>query len=141
MGVTGYSYATPPCTSGSCENQDLAKLQAALEETPLSVCVNAGAWNDYTGGVMSSAACGPMGADYQDHCVMATGFNASAPTPYWIVRNSWASTFGEQGYIYLEMAKNTCGLADDATIPEVKLDLTAEEAAEAPVRRELMYQR
>ena len=27
--------------------------------------VNAGVWNDYTGGVLTSAACGPMGADYQ----------------------------------------------------------------------------
>lgn len=71
---------------------------------------------------------------------MATGFNTTAPTPYWIVRNSWASTFGEEGYIYLEMAKNTCGLADDATIPEVKLDLTEAEAVEAAVLREVMYQ-
>jgi len=139
--VTGYKYAIPPCTSGGCTNQDLKGFAAALEETPLSICVNAGAWNDYTGGVMTSAACGPMGADYQDHCVMATGFNTTAPTPYWIVRNSWASTFGEEGYIYLEMAENTCGLADDATIPEVKLDMSEKEVAEAAIRREAMYQR
>merc|ERR1719272_731118 len=138
--VEGYSYAVPPCTAGACESQDLKGFAAALERTPLSICVNAGAWNDYVGGVMTSAACGPMGAMYQDHCVMATGFNTTAPTPYWIVRNSWADTFGENGYIYLEMAKNTCGLADDATIPEVKLDLTQEEAAQAAVRREEMYQ-
>jgi len=138
--VTGYSYATPPCTQGACANQDLKKFAEALEHTPLSICVNAGVWNDYTGGVMSSAACGPMGAMYQDHCVMAAGFNSTAPTPYWIVRNSWASTFGEEGYIYLEMAKNTCGLADDATIPTVKLDLSEEKAAQAAVRREEMYQ-
>jgi len=139
--VTGYKYAVKPCTAGACENQDLAGLAAALEETPLSVCVNAGSWNDYTGGVLSSQACGPMGADYQDHCVMATGFNTTAPTPYWIVRNSWSSMWGEEGYVYLEMAKNTCGLADDATIPEVKLDFSDAEAAEAAVRREAMYQR
>jgi C1A family cysteine protease len=139
--VTGYKYAVKPCTSGGCTNQDLTGFAAALEKTPLSICVNAGAWNDYTGGVMSSAACGPMGAEYQDHCVMATGFNTTAPTPYWIVRNSWASTWGEEGYIYLEMAENTCGLADDATIPEVKLDLSEDELAEATVRREAMYQK
>merc|ERR1711865_1335644 len=103
--------------------------------------MNAGAWSHYTGGVMSSAACGPMGADYQDHCVMAVGFNSTAPTPYWIVRNSWSSTWGEQGYIYLEMAENTCGLADDATIPTVKLDQTVAEVAESANRREAMYQR
>merc|ERR1712066_477099 len=139
--VSGYTYATPACTSGACASQDLDKLAAALEETPVSICVNAGAWNDYTGGVMTSAQCGSMAADYQDHCVMATGFNTTAPTPYWIVRNSWASTWGEKGYIYLEYSENTCGLADDATIPEVKLDLTEEEANEAAINREAMYQR
>jgi len=121
--VTGYTYATPACTGDSlCKNQDLDKLQAALEETPVSVCVNAGAWNSYTGGVMTSAACGSMAAFEQDHCVMATGFNTTAPTPYWIVRNSWSDTWGEEGYIYLEMAENTCGIADDATIPTVVYD-------------------
>jgi len=137
--LMGYSYATPPCHD-SCANQDLTKLAAALERTPVSVCVNAGVWNDYVGGVLTAAACGPMGADYQDHCVMAVGFNTTAPTPYWIVRNSWATTWGEQGYIYLEMAKNTCGVADDATIPEVKVDLSEDEAAKAMIRREAMYQ-
>jgi len=138
--ISGYSYATAPCTSGACENQNLKQFAAALEKTPLSVCVNAGAWNDYTGGVLTSTACGSMGADSQDHCVMAVGFNSTAPTPYWIVRNSWATTWGEQGYIYLEMAKNTCGVADDATIPEVKVDLSREEAEEAAILREGMFQ-
>ena len=31
---------------------------------------------------------------------------------------------------------NTCGIADDATIPEVKVDLTREEALKAAIRRE-----
>jgi len=137
--VTGYSYATPACTSGACASQDLGKLAAALEETPVSICVNAGAWNDYTGGVMTSTQCGNMGADYQDHCVMATGFNTTAPKPYWIVRNSWASTWGEMGYIYLEYSKNTCGLADDATIPSVKLNLSPEQEAKAAASRETMF--
>merc|ERR1712228_397088 len=137
--LTGYKYAVKPCTEGACTHQDLKGFAAALEDTPLSICVNAGAWNDYTGGVMSSQACGPMGADYQDHCVMATGFNTTAPTPYWIVRNSWSSTWGEEGYIYLEMAENTCGLADDATIPDVKLDLSVEEEELASLGRERMF--
>merc|ERR1711904_674855 len=138
--VSGYSYAVKPCTQGACAHQDLKGLAAALENTPLSVCVNAGGWNDYTGGVLTSAACGSMAADAQDHCVMAVGFNSTATTPYWIVRNSWATTWGEQGYIYLEMAKNTCGLADDATIPDVTVDLSEQEALEAERRREAMFQ-
>lgn len=138
--VSDYSYAVPPCTEGACAHQDLKALSAALEKTPVSVCVNAGAWNDYTGGVLTAAACGSMGAAYQDHCVQAVGFNATAPKPYWIVRNSWATTWGEKGFIRLEMSKNTCGLADDATIPEVKVDLSTEEQEKASLRREAMFQ-
>ena len=57
-----------------------------------------------------------------------------------IVRNSWASTWGEDGYIYLEMAKNTCGLANDVTIPEIKLDASVN-TTKAALRRESMYRR
>ena len=68
--VSGYTYATPPCTSGACTSQDLDTLAASLEETLISICVNAENWNDYIGGVMSSAQRGGMDADDQDHCVI-----------------------------------------------------------------------
>jgi hypothetical protein len=39
--------------------QDLAALNANIAAVgPASVCVNAGAWNDYVGGVLTTAACG-----------------------------------------------------------------------------------
>ena len=75
------------------------------------------------------------------HAIAVSGYGEENGTKYWIVRNSWASTWGEEGYVYLEMSKNTCGLADDATIPHVKLDLTPEQEAKAAARREAMYQR
>ena len=68
--VTGYEYAVPKCTD-TCEHQDLHKLAAATAEGPVSVCVDASAWNSYTGGVMSYEACGPAGAMDLDHCVRA----------------------------------------------------------------------
>ena len=37
---------------------------------------NAGNWNHYTGDVLRSAACGPLGANAQDHCVLAMFFSA-----------------------------------------------------------------
>lgn len=113
--VTGFSYATPTCTD-ECADQDLGKLAASVAEGPVSICVNAGAWSDYTGGVLTSAGCGGFGFDDLDHCVQLVGYNTTAETPYWIVRNSWDTGFGEAGYIYLEYSKNTCGLADEATI-------------------------
>merc|ERR1719352_1848852 len=113
--VTGFKYATPTCTD-ACDNQDLGKLAASAAEGPVSICVNAGAWNDYTGGVLTDAGCGGHGFDDLDHCVQLVGYNTTAEKPYWIVRNSWDTGFGEAGYIYLEYNANTCGLANEATI-------------------------
>ena len=36
---------------------------ASLTENPISICVNTEIWNEYTGGLMSSAQCGGMDSD------------------------------------------------------------------------------
>jgi len=141
--VTNYSYAVPPCTLGDevspCLDQDLDGLAAALEETPFAVIVNANNWGMYTGGVLSPAACGASGSNDLDHAVMAVGFNAEAPIPYWIVRNSWSDTWGEKGYIYLDMRSNTCGLANSATIPEVTYNGASKDATRIAARRQELF--
>jgi hypothetical protein len=113
--VTGYSYGTEPCR-GSCDSQDTQKLSESVASYgPASICVNAGQWSLYTGGVLTQAACGGYAMSDIDHCVQLTGYNAEADEPYWIVRNSWATDWGENGFIYLQYPQNTCGLANEAT--------------------------
>jgi hypothetical protein len=115
--VTGYDYAVPACASGACNNQNMTLLaQNIASHGPASICVNAANWSKYEGGVMSTSACGGFAADDLDHCVQLTGYNADADTPYWIVRNSWATDWGENGYIYLQFDDtNPCGIANEAT--------------------------
>ena len=67
------------------------------------------------GGVLTQAACGAFSYRSVDHCVQLTGYNATAAVPYWTVKNSWATNWGEDGYIRLEYPLNTCALADEAT--------------------------
>ena len=110
--VANFSFATKPCFR-ECDHQDLHELEANLRKRgPASICVNAGEWDNYVGGVMSASACGNYSFAFLDHCVHLVGFNAEHETPYWIVRNSWDTTWGEDGYVYLEMSENTCGVAD-----------------------------
>jgi len=85
---------------------------------PLSICLDAAHWQDYQSGVLTALECCPLlGKCSMDHCVQLVGYNSTAATPYWIVRNSWNTDWGVNGYIWLEMNKNTCGLANDVTWP------------------------
>mmetsp|Transcript_8728 Transcript_8728/g.12110 ORF Transcript_8728/g.12110 Transcript_8728/m.12110 type:complete len:437 (-) Transcript_8728:1755-3065(-) len=115
--VDDYAFATQPCNElNSCNHQDLESLALALNEMPVSVCLNAANWDDYIGGVMSADACGGNGLQDMDHCVSAVGYNSSETGGYWIVRNSWSTDWGDDGYIYLEFNSNTCGIANEATV-------------------------
>jgi cathepsin F len=84
---------------------------------PLSVCVDAEAWQDYVSGILTHWECAFI--NVLDHCVQLVGYNTTGSTPYWIVRNSWTHVWGVDGYIYLEMWHDTCGIAHDATWPIV----------------------
>merc|ERR1712176_1311849 len=118
--VTGFTYATKPCNSGSCKHQDEDALAAALvSKGPISICVNAGGsgWQNYKKGIYTRR-CSGASSDL-DHCVQLVGYDKSGPTPYWIVRNSWNTDWGMNGYMHLKMGENLCGVADEATIADV----------------------
>ncbi|EFJ34223.1 hypothetical protein SELMODRAFT_439207 [Selaginella moellendorffii] len=75
----------------------------------------------YKSGVYTSNVCG-TGPDTVNHAVLAVGYNRDAPVPYWIIKNSWGESFGLDGYFYMEMGKNMCGIATCASYPVVPED-------------------
>jgi C1A family cysteine protease len=122
--VTGWKYAIPPCDSGTCKNQKESDMMAALNTYgPLSVCVNAESWDSYTGGIYTDRCSGA--ASNLDHCVQLVGYDQTEN--YWKVRNSWASDWGEDGFIRLPMGKNACGIADEATYVTAAVESSAVE--------------
>jgi cathepsin F len=87
--------------------------QNLVSWAPLSICLDASAWQDYVSGVMTWTECAYV--NLLDHCVQLVGYNSAASTPYWMVRNSWGTDWGINGYIWLQMGEDTCGLAHEAT--------------------------
>jgi len=88
------------------------QIQSSLTTVaPFSICVDASQWSSYRSGVMKSTQCGHG----IDHCVQLVGYDTTSQPNYWIVRNSWGTGWGVQGYIYLEMFKDTCGMAEQVT--------------------------
>lgn len=105
------------CVSGSCDttSADTEKAKACITAAPQSICVNAESWQTYISGVMTDRECGSHGARALDHCVQVVGYETEASTPYYVVRNSWNTKWGNDGMIYLAMDGNTCGILDEMT--------------------------
>lgn len=82
-------------------------MEAALFETgPMVVGVDASTWSDYTGGVFTQ--CNP--SPQVDHTATLVGYNDLHDPPYWLIKNSWGVTWGENGYIRLLKGTNACGV-------------------------------
>jgi len=119
-GVKNATWVIKPCmyVGEKCDTQDENAVKAALQKVgPFSVCVNAGPWQDYKSGVFTKACAHAAGNI--NHAVQMVGYNADAPTPYWIVRNSWGPKWGENGYINLKIGGNQCGVANLVIYPNI----------------------
>jgi len=112
--MANWTYAIEPCF-GFCQHQDEAELQKAVAvHGPASICLNARPWQYYIGGVFSTTCANTLFDS--DHCVQLIGYSSQNSTvPYWIVRNSWGPDWGENGFIYVEIGENLCGIANQPT--------------------------
>jgi C1A family cysteine protease len=54
-----------------------------------------------------------------NHGVLVVGYSRELSNPYYIIKNSWGSDWGMGGYIQLALGENKCGVADDASYPEI----------------------
>jgi len=67
------------------------QMKAALAKGPISVSVGTGTpFHHYSGGILNDKSC-PTSTS---HAIGAVGFGSN----YWIVRNSWGTSWGESGY-------------------------------------------
>jgi len=68
---------------------------------------------------LDSAACGTA----LDHAVAAVGYGTENGLEYYIVRNSWGTSWGEDGYIRIAVVDHTpgiCGIQRESLYPMVK---------------------
>jgi len=88
---------------GGSEQQMAANLASTA---PFSIIVDASSWQYYTGGILPASQCGSS----LDHAVIAAGYSMGS---FWNVRNSWGTSWGENGYIRLQFGQNTCGMTTE----------------------------
>lgn len=99
-------------------NSESALLNAVAHQ-PVSVAIDASDsdFKFYSSGVFS----GKCGTEL-DHGVTAVGYGETDDgTKYWLVKNSWGTSWGENGYIRMQRnihdEEGLCGIAMQASYP------------------------
>jgi cathepsin L len=124
-----YTAKNGACKSSSCGTfydpisgyTDVTKRdESALETASVSGCVSVAieadqtAFQYYSSGVLT----GNCGTNL-DHGVLVVGYGTQSGTEYWKVKNSWGTSWGEQGYVLIckdcnkNGAQGECGINDD----------------------------
>ncbi|KAJ8549487.1 hypothetical protein K7X08_033194 [Anisodus acutangulus] len=99
-------------------NSEKALLQAVANQ-PVSVAIDGSSFDFqfYSSGVFSGSC-----STWLNHAVTAVGYGATSDgTKYWIIKNSWGSKWGDNGYVHMKRdihdKEGLCGLAMDASYP------------------------
>jgi len=106
--VTGYKSSSQLVPGGD----ETIMAENLMKGGPLCACLQADPFQTYTSGILMAAECLKTEID---HCIQVVGFVTTGTTPYWIVRNSWGADWGLNGYIWVQMGKNTCQIHTDVT--------------------------
>jgi len=95
-------------------------LKASIQTGPTSIAIEAdkAVFQMYTSGILNSDKCGTQ----LDHGVLAVGYGTENGQAYYLVKNSWGSSWGDNGY--LKIADNgdgegICGIQMAAVRPTV----------------------
>lgn len=100
--ITGYAKLT--------ENSYDELMNAVATVGPVAVVVDASNWHAYESGIFNG--CDQETPDL-NHGVVLVGYGEEHGEKYWLVRNSWAPTYGEKGYIRVARQDNEnelCGI-------------------------------
>ena len=92
------------------QKESVKALKQALMDAPVSVSVQADqpVFHQYKSGIIDTEECGTE----LDHAIIAVGYGSENGKDYFIVRNSWTTKWGEEGYARIAAVegKGICGI-------------------------------
>jgi KDEL-tailed cysteine endopeptidase len=129
-----YTASNDDCNFQNCEPQvyitncfdvtpsDQLEMKYAVSEGPVSVAIEADTayFQSYSEGIITGTKCGTD----LDHGVLVVGYGEENGILYWLVKNSWGTSWGDDGYIKIERSESTnddgtCGIAMQPSLPSM----------------------
>ncbi|KIZ07484.1 hypothetical protein MNEG_0471 [Monoraphidium neglectum] len=97
------------------DDEDALRKAVTMQPVAVGICASS-SMQFYKGGVIDKCC------DELNHGVLAVGYGKDEATgePYWLVKNSWSSTWGEAGFFRLKQGVGKgglCGIATTASYP------------------------
>ena len=128
-GVTKTAGTCHSCSAvdhfSSCSDvkpNDQISLKAAVAQQPVSIAISADTkyFQSYSSGVLTSSTCYTS----LDHGVLIVGYGTENGIKYWLVKNSWSTSWGDQGYVKIARSDSTndpgvCGISMSPSFPTV----------------------
>jgi len=103
-------------THAGSEN-DLTNALARVGPVSVAIDASASTFRRYRSGVHYSRSCSSRRLN---HAVLAVGYGSEGGSDYYLVKNSWATSWGAGGYIKMARNKrNNCGIASKPSYPIV----------------------
>jgi len=73
----------------------------------------------YDAGIIDSDECKVHDSNHLNHAINLVGYGTCPKTgkKYWVLRNSWSSYWGDEGYFKVVRGEKDCGVSTDAGFP------------------------
>ncbi|KAK2835838.1 hypothetical protein Q5P01_016322 [Channa striata] len=97
------------------DEQALADAVATIGPITVAIDADHASFLFYSSGIYDEPSCNPNNLS---HAVLLVGYGSEGGQDYWIIKNSWGTSWGESGYMRLiRDGSNACGIASYALYP------------------------
>lgn len=111
---------------GGSVNVSLSEVDeqiAVFENGPISVSFTVvDGFKAYKSGVYINPTC-PNGPLDVNHDVVAIGYGTENLVDYWIIKNSWGASWGDNGFFKIQRGVNMCGIVNCGSYPQDVVDV------------------